>query len=163
MCRALRPPPPQAPSPQAGTGTDELGDPLTSYDSITHYNNYYEFSTGQGRGRQAVAGLQDLAVDGAGGRAGQQAQDVWHRGPAQDFTQEERIYRLRCVEAWSMVIPWMGFPLSELLKEVEPLSKAKYVRFETMLDPQADARPKRWLFRAGPMWKACASTRRCTT
>jgi sulfoxide reductase catalytic subunit YedY len=50
------------------------------------------------------------------------------------FTQEERIYRLRCVEAWSMVIPWMGFPLSKLLQQVEPLSKAKYVRFETIYD-----------------------------
>ena len=51
------------------------------------------------------------------------------------FAQEERIYRLRCVEAWSMVIPWLGFPLAALLKEVEPLSGAKYVRFETLLDP----------------------------
>jgi sulfoxide reductase catalytic subunit YedY len=52
------------------------------------------------------------------------------------FTQQERIYRLRCVEAWSMVIPWLGFPLAELLKEVEPTSKAKYVRFETLYDPE---------------------------
>jgi sulfoxide reductase catalytic subunit YedY len=51
------------------------------------------------------------------------------------FTQEERIYRLRCVEAWSMVVPWVGFPLSALLKEVEPTSAAKYVRFETVYDP----------------------------
>jgi sulfoxide reductase catalytic subunit YedY len=51
------------------------------------------------------------------------------------FPQEERIYRLRCVEAWSMVIPWMGFPLSALLKEVEPLSSAKYVGFQTIFDP----------------------------
>ena len=52
------------------------------------------------------------------------------------FPQEERIYRLRCVEAWSMVIPWMGFPLASLLKAVQPLSKAKYVRFETLYDPK---------------------------
>jgi sulfoxide reductase catalytic subunit YedY len=52
------------------------------------------------------------------------------------FTQEERILRLRCVEAWSMVIPWLGFPLARLLKEVEPMSKAKYVRFETLYDPE---------------------------
>jgi sulfoxide reductase catalytic subunit YedY len=52
------------------------------------------------------------------------------------FEQEERIYRLRCVEAWSMVIPWIGFPLGALLKEVEPLSSAKYVRFETLYDPE---------------------------
>jgi len=52
------------------------------------------------------------------------------------FPSEERIYRLRCVEAWSMVIPWLGFPLAALLKEVEPTSKAKYVHFETLLDPE---------------------------
>jgi sulfoxide reductase catalytic subunit YedY len=52
------------------------------------------------------------------------------------FEQEERIYRLRCVEAWSMVIPWLGFPLSALLREVDPLSSAKYVRFETLYDPE---------------------------
>jgi sulfoxide reductase catalytic subunit YedY len=52
------------------------------------------------------------------------------------FDQEERIYRLRCVEAWSMVIPWVGFPLSKLLDEVEPTSQARYVRFETLLDTE---------------------------
>jgi sulfoxide reductase catalytic subunit YedY len=52
------------------------------------------------------------------------------------FEQEERIYRLRCVEAWSMVIPWVGFPLAKLLNEVEPMSQARYVRFETLYDPE---------------------------
>lgn len=52
------------------------------------------------------------------------------------FPQEERIYRMRCVEGWSMVIPWLGFPLRKLLKEVEPLSNARYVRFETLYDPE---------------------------
>jgi sulfoxide reductase catalytic subunit YedY len=52
------------------------------------------------------------------------------------FTQEERIYRLRCVEGWSMVIPWQGFPLAGVLREVDPMSKAKYVRFETLYDPK---------------------------
>ena len=52
------------------------------------------------------------------------------------FEQEERIYRLRCVEAWSMVIPWQGFPLAKLLKEVEPTADAKYLRFESVLDPK---------------------------
>ena len=57
-------------------------------------------------------------------------------GLIQKFQPEERVYRLRCVEAWSMVIPWMGFPLSKLLNEVEPTSKAKYVRFEGLYDTQ---------------------------
>jgi sulfoxide reductase catalytic subunit YedY len=52
------------------------------------------------------------------------------------FPQEERIYRMRCVEAWSMVIPWMGFPLSRLLNEVEPLPTAKFVRFDSLYDPE---------------------------
>jgi sulfoxide reductase catalytic subunit YedY len=61
------------------------------------------------------------------------------------FPSEERIYRLRCVEAWSMVIPWLGFPLAGLLKEVEPLSAAKYVRFETLLDPlQMPGQRSKW-------------------
>jgi sulfoxide reductase catalytic subunit YedY len=61
------------------------------------------------------------------------------------FTQEERVYRLRCVEAWSMVIPWQGFPLASLLREVEPMSGAKYVRFETLYDPeQMPGQSSRW-------------------
>ena len=79
------------------------------------------------------------------------------------FAQEERIYRLRCVEAWSMVIPWLGFPLAALLEEVEPLSSAKYVRFETLFDPQADARAAQRLVSRGPTSRGCAWTRRCTT
>ena len=63
----------------------------------------------------------------------------------QRFAQEERIYRMRCVEGWSMVIPWLGFPLSQLLKEVEPTAEAKYVRFETLLDPeQMPGQNSRW-------------------
>ena len=60
------------------------------------------------------------------------------------FEQEERIYRMRCVEGWSMVIPWLGFPLAALLKEVEPPRRRKYVRFETLYDPRADAGPARY-------------------
>ena len=63
------------------------------------------------------------------------------------FDQEERIYRLRCVEAWSMVIPWMGFPLSKLLEAVEPTADAKYVRFETILRSRKYARPEKPLVR----------------
>ena len=61
---------------------------------------------------------------------------LFDEGPHVSFTQEERIYRLRCVEAWSMVIPWTGFPLASLLKEVEPTSDAKFVRFETVYRPE---------------------------
>ena len=115
--------------------TDELGDALTPFNSITNYNNYYEFSTS----KEAVASLaKDFKVSPwtveVGGLVNK-PQTYGIEDVLKKFTQQERIYRLRCIEAWSMVIPWMGFPLAELLKEVEPTSKAKYVRFETLYDP----------------------------
>ncbi len=112
-----------------------IDEPQTSYEAITNYNNFYEFSTD----KVAVAKLAKdfktspwtLAVGGLVNKPTTFGiEDLLKR-----FPQEERIYRLRCVEAWSMVIPWQGFSLAALLKEVEPLSGAKYVRFETILDP----------------------------
>jgi sulfoxide reductase catalytic subunit YedY len=119
----------------ASANTDELGDPLSSYEAITNYNNFYEFTVD----KQAVAPLaQDfktspwtVEVGGLVNNPGTYDVDAIRK----KFVQEERVYRLRCVEGWSMVIPWLGFPLAALLKEVEPLSKAKYVRFETLYDP----------------------------
>jgi sulfoxide reductase catalytic subunit YedY len=122
-------------APQAGRDTDELGDKLTPYDSITHYNNYYEFSLDKEEPARLSQGFKTLPwTVQVGGLVNQPK--VFGLEDLLKFQQEERIYRLRCVEAWSMVIPWMGFPLSELLKKVEPLSAAKYVRFETILDPK---------------------------
>jgi methionine sulfoxide reductase catalytic subunit len=126
-------------TPQAAAGvsgqTDELGDPVNSYQDITNYNNYYEFTTD----KQGVASLAadfetspwDVQVYGLVNKPKTYSVDDL----IQKFQPEERIYRLRCVEAWSMVIPWVGFPLAKLLNEVEPTSAAKYVRFETILDP----------------------------
>ena len=115
--------------------TDEFGDALTSFDAVTTYNNYYEFSGNKmdvvplsrnfktSPWEVEVYGLvNNPKTYGIGDLLGK-------------FTQEERIYRLRCVEAWSMVIPWTGFPLASLLKEVEPTSSAKYVRFESIFRP----------------------------
>ena len=115
--------------------TDELGDPLTTYKDVTNYNNYYEFTTD----KEDVAPMAkdfptspwEVAVGGMVRNPGVYDPDDLRK----KFDQEERIYRLRCVEGWSMVIPWVGFPLSKLLQEVEPTSEAKYVRFETILDP----------------------------
>ena len=124
------------PEPSTKGTADELGDPLTSYDAITNYNNFYEFSLS----KEAVAprskdfGTSPWMVKVGGLVQRPQTFDV--DDLLRKFTQEERIYRLRCVEAWSMVIPWVGFPLSQLLKEVEPTSAAKYVRFETIYDPE---------------------------
>jgi methionine sulfoxide reductase catalytic subunit len=116
--------------------TDELGDTLTPFESITNYNNYYEFSTS----KEAVASLsKDFKTSPWTLEVGGLVNNPKTYGIEdllKKFTQQERIYRLRCVEAWSMVIPWLGFPIAELLKEVEPTSQAKYVRFETLYDPE---------------------------
>jgi sulfoxide reductase catalytic subunit YedY len=115
---------------------DELGDPANTFDDITHYNNYYEFSTD----KEGVAPLAKnfnpkpwtVEVYGLVNKPKTYGiEDLLSK-----FTQEERIYRLRCVEAWSMVIPWTGFTLSSILKEVEPTSDAKFVRFETVYRPE---------------------------
>lgn len=119
-----------------GATTDELEDPLTPYENITHYNNYYEFSTD----KESVAVLsKDFVTSPWQVEIGGLVKNPKTYSVAElvgKFTQQERIYRLRCVEAWSMVIPWQGFPLAELLNEVEPTSAAKYLRFETLYDPE---------------------------
>ena len=129
------PAPLPAPGPVKGA-TDELGDKLTDYDSVVGYNNYYEFTTE----KEGVAGLAKnfkttpwtVAVGGLVNKP----QTFAIEDLLKQFPQEERIYRHRCVEGWSMVIPWTGFPLAKLLKQVEPTSKAKYVRFETVMRPE---------------------------
>ena len=132
---AAEPPAPTPADATASAATDELGDPLNSFSQITTYNNFYEFSTD----KQSVARLAkdfttspwQVAVGGLVNKPRTFAMEDLLK-----FDQEERIYRLRCVEAWSMVIPWNGFPLSKLLAEVEPTAEAKYVRFETLLRPE---------------------------
>ncbi|MFQ3662875.1 MAG: protein-methionine-sulfoxide reductase catalytic subunit MsrP [Chloroflexaceae bacterium] len=127
--------PAAAPATPPDGRTDELGDRLNSFDQITTYNNYYEFTTD----KQQVARLaRDFRVSpwevAVGGLA--RSPRVFALEDLLRFEQEERIYRLRCVEGWSMVIPWQGFPLHRLLAEVEPLATARYVRFETVLRPE---------------------------
>lgn len=114
---------------------DELGDKLTSYENITNYNNFYEFSLDKEDVARRAQNFKTApwAVQ-VGGLVNKPR--TFSIDDLLKFEQEERIYRLRCVEAWSMVIPWIGFPLSKLLAQVEPQSNAKYVRFETLLDPQ---------------------------
>jgi len=113
----------------------DTGEIPNTFDEITHYNNYYEFTTD----KEGVARMSgnfktspwDVEVSGLVNKPGKYSVDDLIR----KFQPEERIYRLRCVEAWSMVIPWVGFPLSKLLAEVEPTSDAKFVRFETIFNP----------------------------
>lgn len=120
-------------TPSPAAKADELGNELTSYEAVTNYNNYYEFTVR----KDAVAGLaQDFRTSPWEVRVGGLVRNhkTYDLDDLRRFEQEERIYRMRCVEAWSMVIPWNGFPLARILEEVEPTSKAKYVRFETLYD-----------------------------
>jgi sulfoxide reductase catalytic subunit YedY len=119
-----------APSPLSTT--DE---PKTSLADITSYNNFYEFGTGKDDPKRYAGRLTTtpwtVKIDGLVDKPGDYAYDDLVK-PAR---LEERIYRMRCVEGWSMVIPWIGFPLSEVLKRVEPKANARYVAFETLVRP----------------------------
>jgi sulfoxide reductase catalytic subunit YedY len=113
-----------------------VDEPKTPFESITHYNNFYEFSTDKEAVAEAAARFvtRPWMIEVGG---------LCHKPKTFDLDDllriapiEERVYRMRCVEAWSMVIPWDGFSLSKLLDRVEPNSSAKYVAFQTLLDPK---------------------------
>ena len=111
--------------------TDEK---LNSYKDITTYNNFYEFGLDTADPGKYAHTLKpkpwSVVVEGQCGKPGTyNIEDIMKYAPL-----EERIYRLRCVEAWSMVIPWIGYPLSDFLKRFEPTSKAKFVEFRTLVD-----------------------------
>ena len=113
-----------------------VDEPETSFEDITHYNNFYEFSTDKEGVAPAAAGFDtkgwQVSVEGLVKKPKVFGlDDLLKISPP-----EERIYRMRCVEGWSMVIPWVGFSLSKLLDAVEPLNGAKFVAFETLLDPK---------------------------
>jgi methionine sulfoxide reductase catalytic subunit len=110
-------------------------DALTPIEDITNYNNFYEFATSKTGVAHAAKGFitrpWTVLVDGLVNKP--------HRFDFDEllkFPLEERVYRLRCVEGWSMVIPWIGFPLHKLLEKVEPGSDARFVAFQTLLDPR---------------------------
>ena len=133
-CKGNVPPTDTANPPSAGASTDELGDPLTTFEDITHYNNYYEFSTN----KETVAKLvEDFPISPWSVEVSGLVNNpkTYSIEDFQKFEPEERIYRLRCVEAWSMVIPWIGFPLHKLLEEAQPTGEAKFVQFTALYDP----------------------------
>ena len=109
---------------------------LTSKEDVTTYNNFYEFGTGKEDPSRNAGSLntRPWTIEVGGLVAKPQVIDI--ETIMRDYTMEERVYRMRCVEAWSMVIPWAGFPLSALLDKVEPLGSAKYVAFETLVRPE---------------------------
>jgi len=126
--------------------TSSESEKYTSFESITNYNNFYEFSTD----KEDVAKLSqkltispwEVEIGGLVKKPGVfSADDLKSK-----YTQEERIYRLRCVEGWSMVIPWTGFPVAKLLKDVEPKPEAKYVKFTTLMRPEEMVGQKSWWY-----------------
>ena len=112
-------------------------DEPNSYEDITTYNNFYEFGTDKGDPARYAHEMSirpwSVRVEGAMNKP---AANVAIEDLLRGHTLEERIYRLRCVEAWSMVVPWIGFPLADVIKRFEPTSKAKYVKFETLHRPE---------------------------
>ncbi len=111
-------------------------EPANSFKDITTYNNFYEFGTDKGDPARNSGTLRTrpwaISIEGHVKKAKMLDIDsIIKQNPL-----EERIYRLRCVEAWSMVIPWIGFPLGNFIKQLEPTSKAKYIQFVTLHDPQ---------------------------
>jgi sulfoxide reductase catalytic subunit YedY len=108
----------------------------TPYRDVTTYNNFYEFGVDKDEPARRSAAFRTrpwtVTVDGEVAKPlTLDADDI-----LRSFPLEDRVYRMRCVEAWSMVIPWVGFPLSALLQKVEPTSRARYVAFTTLLDPE---------------------------
>ena len=126
----------QQPLQQAVTTAFGDGEKPAPYSAITQYNNFYEFGYGKDDPYRYSGSMQtdpwSVTVEGECEKPGTLTLEDILRGQ----TLEERIYRLRCVEAWSMVIPWIGFPLADLLKRFRPLSSAKFVEFITLHDPE---------------------------
>ncbi len=125
----------------------------TSYEDVTSYNNFYEFGTGKADPVKNASTLRTrpwtIRVDGECEKPG----EIGIEDILSGFDQEERIYRFRCVEAWGMVVPWVGFSLGDLLKRFQPTSRAKYVAFETLFDKEQMPGQKRsileWPYREG--------------
>ncbi|MFT3772826.1 MAG: protein-methionine-sulfoxide reductase catalytic subunit MsrP [Minicystis sp.] len=139
--------PPTSAAPQPASAAFSTDEPRTPYDAITTYNNYYELGLRKNDPSENAGHLRvrpwAIAIEGEVKKPALLDLDTilgW-------FTPEERVYRMRCVETWSMVIPWLGFPLGDLIRRLEPTSRAKYVAFSTLFDreqlpgQQADVLP----------------------
>ncbi len=147
LYRGLNPPPVETPKGDKLQTSTELPsdealrkgytvtEALTPFEDITNYNNFYEFSTNKYSVAVEAKGFVtrpwSVSVSGLVNKP-----RTFDLEELLKFPLEERIYRLRCVEGWSMVIPWIGFPLSKLLEKVDPMPDARYVAFQTLLDPE---------------------------
>ncbi|MFD1326509.1 protein-methionine-sulfoxide reductase catalytic subunit MsrP [Mycoplana ramosa] len=120
---------------EASPSAFKVGEALTPEKDVTNYNNFYEFGLGKGDPAANSGDFQPTPwTVSVGGMVAKPKE--FGLEDLLKFPLEERIYRMRCVEAWSMVIPWVGFPLASLLDKVEPLGSAKYVAFETVVRPE---------------------------
>jgi sulfoxide reductase catalytic subunit YedY len=139
--------------PELAKSKFNAADKPNSFDEITTYNNFYEFGTGKTDPAQNAGSFNpkpwSITVGGECEKTGTFNLEDFIK----PYALEERIYRLRCVEGWSMVIPWVGFSLADMLKTFKPTSKAKYVEFITLLDksrmPGQERRVLRWPYREG--------------
>jgi sulfoxide reductase catalytic subunit YedY len=155
-CTEAAPPPPPSKvtiTPEQAKSGFRTNEPLTRYEDVTSYNNFYEFGSGKADPSQARKTLRTkpwrVLVGGECAKPGNLELGDLLKG----LTPEERVYRLRCVEGWSMVIPWLGVPLASVLKQFRPTSKAKYVAFVTLGDasqmPGIRSRILDWPYREG--------------
>ena len=139
--------------PDVGKSPFSTSEKPNSYEDITTYNNFYEFGTGKDDPFRNAQDFEprpwSITIDGHAEKTGTFDFDDFIR----PFDLEERIYRMRCVEAWSMVIPWVGISLADVVKHHQPTSKAKYVAFETLYDPRRMPGQRRrvldWPYREG--------------
>jgi sulfoxide reductase catalytic subunit YedY len=133
---AILPEEPRAKLQDVRTSEFSTDEPQNSFVDVTSYNNYYEFGTAKDDPKRNADEFEprpwSIEIAGHAANTG----TYYLEDLINPHALEERIYRLRCVEAWSMVIPWVGIPLADIVKRLEPTSKAKYVVFETLLDPQ---------------------------
>jgi sulfoxide reductase catalytic subunit YedY len=127
---------PPEPPPLRVVGRYSTDEKPTRYEDITRYNNFYEFGTDKVDPSENSGTLRTRPWTVSIGGLVKKPLTVDIDQLLKWFPLEERIYRMRCVEAWSMVIPWQGFPLADFVKRVEPLGSAKYIAFQTLLDPQ---------------------------
>ena len=148
------PPPEPTPLKAVPNVAYKHADPTTKYESATTYNNFYEFGTDKGDPAARAGTLRprpwSVVVDGHVTKPQRlDIEEILKLAPL-----EERVYALRCVEGWSMVIPWIGYSLSAVLKRAEPTSRAKYVEFVTLKDPEQfpAQRPSLLSFGGGLEW-----------
>jgi sulfoxide reductase catalytic subunit YedY len=143
--------PPAAGQPLAATRNKsyDIPDAATKFQDATTYNNFYEFGVNKDDPARLAHTLRPrpwkVQVDGLVHKPGTlDIEDILKMAPL-----EERVYRMRCVEGWSMVIPWIGFPLSVILKRVEPTGAAKYVEFNTLVDPEQFPAQRKGVYNLG--------------